>query len=283
MSDLSDFILRPASDADRPALRALWQRVFGDDDAYIDSFFEHMMPGGGCVVAEADGKPVSAMYVLRGLLLLPYRKKRLTAAYTYALATLPEYRGRGIGTAVYKAANDEALSGADAACVLPAEAGLYPFYENASGARPLAFVREARLSRAEIDATNRVMSMRLPGWQYGGIREQYLTGMPHAVFGEALYDHLEGTGTEFFMLDGGVAAAETADGVCRITELLVPDADPAACIATIAAWCPAEEYIVRTPLFYDGPGQARPLVLAALKAAPDFPMTGDLWWGFGLE
>lgn len=280
---MSDFLLRPASDADRPALRDLWQRVFGDGDAYIDSFFERLLPGGGCVVAEADGRPVSAMYVLRGLLLLPYRKKRLTAAYTYALATLPEYRGRGIGTAVYKAANAEALAGADAGCVLPAEAGLFPFYENATGAKPLGFIREARLPRAELADTERVMSMRLPGWQYGGIREQYLSGMPHAVFGEALYDHLEETGTEFFMLDGGVAAVETEGSVCRITELLVPDGDPAAHIATLAAWCPAEEYVVRTPLFYDGPGAARPLVLAALNAAPDFPMTGDLWWGFGLE
>ncbi len=280
---MHDYILRASTPRDREALKSLWKTAFGDGDDYIDSFFENLWQPENAVVAEVGGEVVSAMYVLPEIALFPYRRKTLSGAYTYALATLPEYRGRGIGTAVCKAANDRALALADAACVLPAEPGLYPFYENASGAKALGCVKEARIPRDELAAYAPCMAARVPVLEYMGIRQQILSGLPHAAMGPEFYEHLEQTGTEFFVLEHGLAAAETADGVCRITELLDPDTDGMTSIAGVARWCRAEEYIVRSPLFFDGPGKRRSFVLAALRETPNFPVAEDLWWGFGLD
>ena len=281
---MHEMTIRSRRKDDTPALKALWRLAFGDSDDFIDGFFAEMLSGkDDCVVAELDGKPVSAMYVLQGFDLFPYRRNRLSTAYTYALATLPEYRGRGIGSAVYRAAHELALSCADVSCVLPAEESLYPFYTDASGAAPLGCAREARFIRDELTAHTPRMAARTSAPMYFGIREQLLSGLPHATLPPELYELMEDNGVEFFMLEHGAAAAETKDGVCRVLELLDPDSDGMASLAAVARWCRADEYVVRSPLFFDGPGERRPFMLAAFGTKPDFPVAEDLWWGLGMD
>ena len=280
---MCDFTLRSWKPEDTPRLKELWKLAFGDSDEYIDSFYRRFVKPETCVVAEADGAAVSAMYILPGARLYPYRRNVLTAGYTYALATQPVYRGQGIGSAVYKAANDRVLAASDAAIVRPAEASLFSFYEYASGARPLGGMREDRLTREELRGRTPENAARVSAVQYAGIREWYLSEMPHATFPEELYEHMEDTGTEFFMLENGAAAAETSDGVCRVLELLSPQTDYLTAAAGIARWCPAGEYIIRTPLFFSAEGEKKRFTLAAFHAEPDFPLPDDLWWGFGLD
>jgi GNAT superfamily N-acetyltransferase len=281
---MTDYTIRSWQSQDKEALRALWQVAFGDDPSYIDSFFETFLTSeNACVVAEVDGQVVSAMYIIPGYTLYPYRKNTLSGAYTYALATLPAYRGQGIGKAVYQAANQRALAQADVACVLPAEQSLYPFYEAAAGAAPLSYVKEARFTREELKGLPAGMAARIPALKYAGMREMLLGGMPHVTFPTELFELMEGSGADFFVLEGGIAATETTDGVCHVIELLDPNTDNMKSIASIAKWCAAQEYIVRTPVFFDGPGQRRPLMLAAMSSRPSYPMPNDLWWGFGLE
>ena len=280
---MSDFVIRDRKSGDLSGLRALWKLAFGDGDDYIESFERNLLQADGCIVAEADGKPVSAMYIVPGERLFPYRRNVLTAGYTYALATLPEYRRRGIGAAVYKAASDRVLRTSDVSVVRPAGPELFPFYENASGAKPLGGIREASLPAGELQGRAGSPAVRVPAGQYAGMREWFLSDMPHAVFPEALFDHLEETGTEFFMMENGAAAAETEHGVCRILELLAPRTDPMSAAAGVARWCRAQDYIVRTPLFFDGPGSERPFVLAAFNQTPGYPIPDDFWWGFALD
>jgi GNAT superfamily N-acetyltransferase len=281
---MTDYTIRAWQSQDKEDLAALWQVAFGDDRGFIDSFFETFVTHeNACMVAEADGRVVSAMYIIPGYTLYPYRKNTLTGAYTYALATLPEYRGQGIGKAVYQAANQRALAQADVACVLPAEEGLYPFYQDAAGAAPLSYVKQARFTREELKDVASGMAARIPALKYAGMREMLLGGMPHVTFPMALFELMEENGADFFVLEGGIAATERDGDVCRVTELLDPNTDGMKSIASIAKWCAAKEYIVRTPVFFDGPGQVRPLMLAAMNTKPDYPMPNDLWWGFGLE
>lgn len=280
---MSDFPIRDWKTDDLPRLRELWKLAFGDSDDYIESFERNLLQADGCVVADIDGKVVSAMYIIPGERLFPYRRNVLAAGYTYALATMPDYRGRGIGSAVYKAASDRVLETADAAIVRPAGPELFPFYENASGAKPLGGIREAALSADELRAHTADQAVRIPAGHYAGMREWFLSDMPHAVFPEELFDHLEETGTEFFMMENGAAAAETDHGICRILELLTPRTDPMSAAAGVARWCRAQEYVVRTPLFFDGPGSKAPFVLAKFRQMPDYPIPDDFWWGFALD
>ena len=280
---MPEYIIRDHTPSDAAALKALWKTCFEDDDASIDSFFELFSSPGACLTAEAEGQIVSAMHILPVQSLYVDRRCILSAGYTYALATLPAYRGRGIGTAVCKACCERVLETADAACVLPAEPALYPFYEKASGAKPLTFARNARFTRAELMEYPAANAARIPGYQYPGFRESILGGLPHAVLPEAYYDYLEACGMEFFILENGAAAVETSGGVCRIRELLDTGRDPMASIAGIRRWCAAEEYTVASPAYFRGPGEIVPHVLGTLRDGLKANLPDDLWWGLGLE
>ena len=283
---MSDYTLRPWQPEDKPRLKALWALAFGDSDAYIDAFFRALLKKDGCIVAECDGQVVSAMYILGGNTVYPYRKNLLSAGYTYALATHPDYRGRGIGRAVYAAATAQALERHDMALVLPAEERLYPFYAEASGARVMSIMREAVIPAGALASVAPARAARIPAFQYFGLRESLLAGLPHVSFSEDMMSFLEEyfeTAGDFFVTESGIAAAETANGKCRITELLCPDGDDMAILAGIHAYIRAGEYTVRSPFFFDGPGDKKPVMLGVMNAEPDYPMPFDLWWGFGLD
>lgn len=280
---MPDFILRDWAEPDLPGLKALWLSCFDDDEETINDFFSRFLRPGSCIVAESDNKVVSAMYILPVQNVSIGRRKNYPAGYTYALGTLPAYRGRGIGSSVYKACCDRVRQASPLACVLPAEQSLYPFYESASGAGPLSYVREAVFTRDQLRACSSAQAVRFPAERYGAVRESLLAGLPHATFEEEYYDWMEAYGVEFFVLDNGLAAAEVIGDTCRIHELLVPDNDPTAAAAAVARWCSAGKYIVRTPVFFDGPGEIRPYVLASFGNEENIRIPDDLWWGFGFE
>ena len=111
-----------------------------------------------------------------------------------------------------------------AACVLPENEGLYPFYEKASGARPLASVREVRFTREELKAAKRGMCARIDIMEYAGLREMLLGGEPYASMPEDFCRWQE----ELCENSGGglfVAAVEKDGKVCYIKELLEPMGD----------------------------------------------------------
>ena len=285
---MTDYKLRFSRPGDEQALLTLWQSSFPETEENIRAFRARFPRPDGCMLAEGDGKILSAVYMPDGPDLWPHRKKMLRSDYTYALATLPEYRGQGIGGAVFKAACEAIWDrGAPAACVLPAEDSLIPFYERVCGARPLSSAREMHYTREELKAARRGMCARIDIMEYAGLREMLLGGEPHASMPEAFCrwqeENCESSGGGLFVAGGGVAAVEMDGQTCRIVELLDPTGDETEAAAAVAAFCPAEEYIVRAPAFWDGPGKLRPLVMAAFREDPGFPLPDDLWWGFAFD
>ena len=108
-------------------LRALWRDAFGDDDAFIDAFFAIYGSEGVVHTLSLDGRVVAALYALpcsvcSGSVSLP-------AAYIYAIATVPDCRGRGYMRKLL--AEVEALL-AERGCrvffLLPADEGLRRMY-----------------------------------------------------------------------------------------------------------------------------------------------------------
>lgn len=103
-------------------LKNLWETVFGDTREVTDSFFENAFFADGCFYESADGKAVSALY------LLPVTLGDKKGFYLYAAATLPAYRGRGYMGALIKEALHYAKSVADFVYLCPAEDSLYDYY-----------------------------------------------------------------------------------------------------------------------------------------------------------
>ncbi|MBQ4063458.1 MAG: GNAT family N-acetyltransferase [Bacteroidaceae bacterium] len=88
----------PLFDALPPAvakeqLRELWHSVFGDGYEYIDAFFAAYRCEDVVHTLSVGGMVVSALYALPFTLCSD--EKSIAAAYIYAVATAPEYRGKG--------------------------------------------------------------------------------------------------------------------------------------------------------------------------------------------
>jgi len=122
---------RPGDDA---ALQHLWQVAFGDTQTTIDDFFSHLYQPGNAIVWAEDEIVASAIYLLDAGTFPPSANKAapgrvLRASYSYALATLPDHRGRGLGAAVTTAAiRRSAELGFDCNLICPAEEGLFAYY-----------------------------------------------------------------------------------------------------------------------------------------------------------
>lgn len=88
----------PLFDALPPAvakgqLRELWHSVFGDSYEYIDAFFATYRCEDVVHTLSLGGMVVSSLYALPFTLCSD--EKSIATAYIYAVATAPEYRGKG--------------------------------------------------------------------------------------------------------------------------------------------------------------------------------------------
>lgn len=284
---MSDFLIRPWREADRPRLLSLWQDAFGDSEAYIRAFHSLFLGRDSCLVAEAEGQAVAAMYILDGPLLFPPSDTALSSAYLYALATDPVWRGHGIGTAVFRACVTAALQRQDAACVLPADESLTHFYRMAGGVVPVSYVREGRVAAEELSRQPERIAVPISMGEYYLRRKSLLRGTPYAVM-PGSFLRMEATTMEmfgggFFSVDGDILAAEMDDGLCRVKELLAPGGDWKEVLEAVAMHLPAREYEVRTPLVLEGPGQVRPYMTAVFRSTVSDPTSGKLWWGFAFD
>ncbi len=284
---MNQWQLRFWREGDLPALRALWADAFGDDEAYIRAFHELFLRPGSCIVAQAEDQVVSAMYILEGPVLFPPADTAMSAAYTYALATDPAWRGRGIGTAVYRACVRSALERQDVVCVLPAERSLYDFYAGAAGARPVSYMREGTVQPEALRGLARGRASSVSPGEYFLRRKSLLRGLPYTVLSGSFLTMEAYTmrryGGGFFSVEGDIAAVEMDGDVCRVKELLAPGGDWMEVLAALAEQFPARSYHVRTPVFLPGPDAVEPYMLGSFPPHAAARLLQGLWWGFAFD
>lgn len=73
-----------------PGLRQLWQQAFGDDDAFLDKFFEFGFSPDHCRCAVEAGQTAAALYWFD----MTCRGRKI--AYLYAVATEKSHQNRGL-------------------------------------------------------------------------------------------------------------------------------------------------------------------------------------------
>ncbi len=155
-------------------LKALWRTVFGDPSEVIDAFFSAFYAPELCVKELSDGKTVSACYIMPlGDLVYPDGERERCAS-VYALATLPELRGRGAATRVTEEAVSRAKElGFKSVVLHPATEKLFGFYRR-RGFRT-AFRARGLLAAKECTSEPE----RVSPAEYRAIREELLRGRLH--------------------------------------------------------------------------------------------------------
>lgn len=167
---MEDFARR----GDVPALKKIWDACFGGEPEYRDFYYRVRFRPKETLVWRENGIPVSMMT------LMPLIIAGKPGAYVYAVATLPEYRGRGLVRKLDAFAEQVVRqNGGQFLTLVPAELSLFPFYEKL-GYSTSFFLWEKELSCPE-GGKKRVDFSRCSFGEFAKLRERYLSGFPGAA------------------------------------------------------------------------------------------------------
>ena len=245
---MREFIIREYRTEDIPALSRLWEKTFEDSPALIADFFRLLPDMGTGLAAVQDGKIVGAAYVIMGMELLCGEKKPTPGGYIYAVAVEESCRGSGLGSALTRAARDEALRrGAAFVCTLPASESLYGWYGELLGVKPALF-RSTR--RADCGALEPVMPLSVT--EYMLWRENILRSQPHLHLSypalEFQYRLCKAYGGGFFAVGSGICAAYLDGETALIRELLLMDeGEKSSAAASVGAAIGAKDFVLYSP------------------------------------
>lgn len=221
--------LRLSTPADVPALRTLWTLAFGDGDAYLDNFFDSYYRPERMLVLEEKGG-VQAMTAWFDTTFHVPGQRNFRAAYLYAVATQPDYRGQGLAGKLLAWADEYFRSlSIPAVTTVPAEPSLHNFFRS-NGFRECFVYQQKVLEASVTPAPSAPFVLQLlTAEQYGAAREAMLAGTPHICFPEDALTYQEGccrlSGGGFYRVEtpfGPVllCAEGTEDGTLMLKELL---------------------------------------------------------------
>ena len=277
-------------------MRHIWKTVFGGAEEE-DVFFTHYYDPELCAAAIHDGAPAAMGHLLHAGSFIS-GEDVFPCAMIYAVATLPQLRGHGFGTAVVNKLISAGLgTGYGAVALCPAEDSLFEYYKSRTDLRECFFVREQILDNITPtpDDGHPALS-ELSSDEYSRLRASLLSDVPHiaqcprAISYQSLLCRLYGGGLFRIETPFGAACAvveKQADGAVWIKELLTPPGvSSLSLIPSIAAAFPAPEYLVRTPACPSDtePGVRRFAMLAASCGLMEsFPATASPWLGMAFD
>lgn len=151
------------SDALIPGLRGLWKKAFGDTDEFLDLFFAAAYDHRRCRCIAEDGKVQAALYWFDCEL----EGRKL--AYIYAVATDPQYRGRGLCRRLMADTMDRLReAGYEGALLLPQEPWLIKMYAG------MGFAPCTRVTEQWFPAGKAIEVRQVDAEEYAALRRRFL-------------------------------------------------------------------------------------------------------------
>ncbi len=164
-----------------PALKKLWEDVFGDSEKVINNFFDETSKKENIFCAFYGDEPVSVMYVVESNILS--EKAECKAYYVYAVCTKEEHRGNSLMKKVFSFLESEARKRLVSYLFLvPAEESLFSLYESIGFS--VGFTNKETLVKKPDSLINSFSSRNLSYEEYKGLREKYIN-VPQAILNES--------------------------------------------------------------------------------------------------
>ena len=262
MEGIAEDIIRPASPSDEEDLRRIWKTVFGDSDELIKTFFDSYFAEYSVFLAESESRPVAAGHIIHvGNLALG--TERLLCGMIYSVATLPDFRGRGLGTAIVRdllsLGFPENLYEAIVLC--PSSDNLFEYYSSRTDLIDWFYVAQTHYSSIPISSDNATLR-EVDAKEYATLRGEILSGIPHIEFDNKALSFQSSLckqyGGGFFSADlpkgsACVLIEIQADGAVWIKELLSDTEDEHSILFAVSEMFPSSEYLVRTPAYASKP------------------------------
>jgi len=255
---MSEIITRNPSINEIPELRRIWKRVFGSVGE--EAFFLHYYDPKLCVITGFDNDPASVGYLVP-FGHIQYGQKSIPCAMIYSVATLPEYRGMGHGTAVVNELIRLARKlGYPAVVLCPIYDKLFGYYGKRANMRDWFYVNEQVFNSVQVSSDS-VLLTEVTINEYNIQREELLKGITHIKHDFYTFEYqsmlCDELGGGLFRIGESCAVVESQqDGAVWIKELLLPGSgtddftsDPHLinALAAIAYKFPACKYVVRRP------------------------------------
>lgn len=250
-------IVRLSVPGDLPDQRELWALAFGDSGDYVDNFYKTYYRPDRVLVLEEEGR-VRAMTAWFDTTFVVPGQGEYRAAYLYAVATHPGYRGRGLAAKLLADA-DRCFRGLSipAVTTVPAEPSLHNFF-GANGFRECFKTFEGKLEPREIPAPKGDSLLRpVTPAEYGAVREKLLAEIPHVAYPVDALTYQAGC----CAVDrGGLYAGETAagpvclcaegagDGLVMVKEYLGSPTAKRLSLPDLPRIAPADRWLVREPM-----------------------------------
>lgn len=128
MTDNFELLFRFAKENDIVSLKRLWKSCFGDEEEYIDFFFENRFKPNECLTAFCNGNLAGMLFLLP--ITAVCGEKEYKARYIYAVCTEPGFRNRSVSTRLLEFAHEYmAENGVDMSLLVPAEPSLFEYYK----------------------------------------------------------------------------------------------------------------------------------------------------------
>jgi len=256
--------IRLSINADIPNLKEIWKICFGDDDAYIDFFFDNKYKNDQTFILICDSE-IAAMLTMIPIKIIRSNNKSYNSVMLYAIATHPKYQGRGFSTQIMDYTKQYLLKHkVDILTLVPADKSLVNFYRK-RGYSGGFYIREYKLTYETIkeftrDKTNKLIIEPVKPEEYNKIRNKQLQGRFYVEYSNGEIDYQKKlskrTGADIYTLDiedikGCLAAERINNEKVIIKELLISKYIIYEVLIKIAKLLPAKEYILRLPPYID--------------------------------
>lgn len=255
--------VRLLKSTDEPQLILLWQEAFGDDTDFICDFLHNIARRQQSIVWDEYGKICSAAYLIDGITVCGR-----PVPYIYAVATLPEYRGRGFGAAVCDACIE--IAKPNSCALSPADERLSAWYEK------IGFIPSYNLYEAKMQPEYRDFELtELDAKSYAALRRRLLKNTNYADFRAGLLKWWQRCWNgRFYSFDGGCVSICRQDEGFLIPELLAYKNG----MAALGRLCGGFSVCVRTPVLdkFEVFGEKKPFLSAA-------PADTGVFWSFTFE
>lgn len=191
-----------------PALKELWKLAFGDGDDFLTPFFDIAYAPDCCRCIAEEGTVAAALYWFS----CTHGNQKL--AYIYAVATHPDFRGRGLCAALMEdTARLLKQRGYDGILLYPASDALSRMYEK-MGYHRCTWVREWKCTASDTSTALREIDLD----EFARLRHHFLPS--GGVIQEGRILNFLGTLARFYTGGDWLAAISQEDNEIHCYELL---------------------------------------------------------------
>ncbi|QOX65394.1 GNAT family N-acetyltransferase [Anoxybacterium hadale] len=262
--------MRIAKTGDLEKLKLIWKLCFGDEDQYIDTYFNYRNWKEETAVLLKDGQIVSMLSMIPADIVLE-EGTRQKSAMIYGVATHPDHQKMGLADELMRFCNQYlAAQEIGTTFLVPAGESLFRFYEK-RGYKEAFYLCQRELTGIQarkLEVPDR-LSLKLcvaEPVEYNAARRSFLAGSTYIDYRDEEIRHQKRisnqSGGDLYLIqrDGetatagkasviGCAVIEQSSELTVIKELLAEEQYLASAVKHIGGIIPADRYLVRTPAF----------------------------------